>query len=63
MGISKWLQRINLIIVFDTTINYCPKRLTATYKINGTVSLIAALAVHYGNVITETIESDNAVIF
>lgn len=40
-----------------------PKRLTATYKRNGTVSLIAALAVHHGNVIAETIESNNAVNF
>lgn len=40
-----------------------PKRLTATYKRNGTVSLIAALAVHQGTVIAETIESNNAVNF
>lgn len=40
-----------------------PKRLTATYKRNGTVSLIAALAVHHGNVIAETIESNNAINF
>lgn len=40
-----------------------PKRLTTTYKRNGTVSLIAALAVHHGNVIAETIESNNAVTF
>lgn len=40
-----------------------PKRLTATYKRNGTVSLIAALAVHQGNVIAETIESNNATNF
>jgi len=40
-----------------------PKRLTATYKRNGTVSLIAALAVHHGNVIAETIESNNAKTF
>lgn len=40
-----------------------PKRLTATYKRNGTVSLIAALAVHYGDVIAEPIESNNAIIF
>jgi len=40
-----------------------PKRLTATYKRHGTVSLIAALAVHHGNIIAETIESNNAVIF
>lgn len=40
-----------------------PKRLTATYKRNGTVSLIAALAVHQGNVIAETMESNNAINF
>lgn len=40
-----------------------PKRLTATYKRNGTVSLIAALAVHHGNIIAETIDSNNAVTF
>jgi transposase len=40
-----------------------PKRLTSTYKRNGTVSLIAALAVHQGNIIAETIESNNSVNF
>lgn len=40
-----------------------PKRLTATYKRNGTVSLIAALAVHHGNIIAETIENNNAETF
>lgn len=40
-----------------------PKRLTATYKRNGTVSLIAALAVHYGDIIAEPIENNNAVNF
>jgi transposase len=40
-----------------------PKRLTATYKRNGTVSLIAALAVHTGEVIAETIKSNNAANF
>jgi transposase len=37
-----------------------PKRLTSTYKRNGTVSLIAALAVHQGNVIADTMEKNNA---
>jgi len=37
-----------------------PKRLTATYKRNGTVSLIAALAVHTGEVTAKTIKSNNA---
>jgi transposase len=36
-----------------------PKRLTATYKRNGTVSLIAALAVHSGEVTAETIDKNN----
>lgn len=40
-----------------------PKRLTSTYKRNGTVSLIAALAVHQGNVFAEPIEKNNAVTF
>lgn len=40
-----------------------PKRLTATYKRNGTVSLIAALSVHHGNIIAETIERNNAITF
>lgn len=40
-----------------------PRRLTATYKRNGTVSLIAALAVHTGEVIAETIKSNNATNF
>jgi transposase len=37
-----------------------PRRQTATYKRNGTVSLIAALAVHSGEVTADTIESNNA---
>lgn len=37
-----------------------PKRHTATYKRNGTVSLIAALAVHTGEVTAKTIKSNNA---
>lgn len=36
-----------------------PKRLTATYKRNGTVSLIAALAVHEGEVTAQTIDKNN----
>ena len=39
-----------------------PKRLTATYKRNGVVNLIASLAVHHGEV-AETMESNNAVNF
>jgi transposase len=37
-----------------------PKRLTATYKRNGVVNLIASLAVHHGEVIANTMESNNA---
>lgn len=37
-----------------------PRRQTVTYKRNGTVSLIAALAVHTGEVTAKTIESNNA---
>lgn len=37
-----------------------PKRLTATYKRNGTVALIAALAVHKGSVTAKTVEKNNA---
>ena len=37
-----------------------PKRLTATYKRNGTVALIAALAVHSGEITAKTIKSNNA---
>ena len=37
-----------------------PKRHTATYKRNGTVSLIAALSVHTGEVTAKTIKSNNA---
>jgi transposase len=40
-----------------------PKRLTATYKRNGVVNLIASLAVHQGEVVAETMESNNAVNF
>ena len=36
------------------------KRLTATYKRNGVVNLIASLAVHQGEVIAQTMESNNA---
>ncbi|MCF8351412.1 MAG: IS630 family transposase [Bacteroidales bacterium] len=36
-----------------------PKRQTATYKRNGTVSLIAALAVHTGEITAKTIKSNN----
>lgn len=37
-----------------------PKRLTATYKRNGTVSLIAALSVTTGEVIADTMASNNS---
>lgn len=37
-----------------------PKRQTATYKRNGVVNLIASLAVHQGEVIAQTMESNNA---
>lgn len=37
-----------------------PKRLTATYKRNGTISLIAALAVHSGEITARTMKSNNA---
>lgn len=37
-----------------------PKRLTATYKRNGTVSLIAALAVHLGEITAETVDRNTA---
>jgi transposase len=37
-----------------------PKRLTATYKRNGTVALIAALAVHSGEITARTMTSNNA---
>jgi putative transposase len=37
-----------------------PKRLTATYKRNGTIALIAALAVHSGEITAKTMRSNNA---
>ena len=37
-----------------------PKRLTATYKRNGTVALLAALAVHKGEVTAKTIDKNNS---
>ena len=40
-----------------------PKRLTATYKRNGTVSLIAALSVHTGEITANTMKSNNAANF
>jgi transposase len=36
-----------------------PRRLTATYKRNGTVALIAALAVHTGEITAKTVSSNN----
>lgn len=36
-----------------------PRRLTATYKRNGTVALIAALAVHTGEITAKTMASNN----
>ncbi len=40
-----------------------PKRLTTTYKRHGTVALIAALAVHQGEVTAQTIDQNNSVNF
>lgn len=40
-----------------------PKRHTATYKRNGTVSLIAALSVHDGEITADTIDKNNHVNF
>lgn len=37
-----------------------PKRLTATYKRNGTVALIAALAVHKGDITATPVDKNNA---
>lgn len=37
-----------------------PKRLTATYKRNGTVALQAALAVHHGEITAQTIDRNSA---
>lgn len=37
-----------------------PRRLTATYKRNGTIALIAALAVHTGEITAKTMSSNNA---
>jgi transposase len=37
-----------------------PKRLTSTYKRNGTTSLIAALSVHTGDVTANTMDSNNS---
>ncbi len=40
-----------------------PKRLTATYKRNGTVALLAALAVHKGEITAKTIDKNNSANF
>lgn len=40
-----------------------PKRYTATYKRNGTVALIAALAVHTGEITAKTMVKNNSVNF
>ena len=37
-----------------------PKRLTTTYKRNGTISLIAALSVHNGEVTADTMDKNNS---
>jgi putative transposase len=37
-----------------------PKRLTATYKRNGTIALIAALAVHTAKFTAKTMKTNNA---
>lgn len=37
-----------------------PKRLTATYKRNGTVALMAALSVHKGEITAKAVEKNNA---
>ena len=37
-----------------------PKRLTATYKRNGTVALMAALSVHKGEITAKTVDKNNA---
>jgi transposase len=37
-----------------------PKRLTATYKRNGTVALLAALSVHRGEITAKTVDKNNA---
>lgn len=39
---------------------HAPKRMTVTYKRNGTVALIAALAVHTGEITAKTMKSNNA---
>lgn len=39
---------------------HAPKRMTATYKRNGTVALIAALAVHSGEITAQAMKSNNA---
>lgn len=40
-----------------------PKRLTATYKRNGTVSLLAALAVHKGEITAKSVDKNNSYNF
>lgn len=37
-----------------------PKRLTTTYKRNGTVALLAALSVHQGEITAKTVDKNNA---
>jgi putative transposase len=37
-----------------------PKRLTSTYKRNGTVALLAALSVHQGEITAKTVDKNNA---
>lgn len=37
-----------------------PRRLTTTYKRNGTVALLAALSVHHGEITKKTVDKNNA---
>jgi transposase len=37
-----------------------PRRLTTTYKRNGTVALLAALSVHHGEITAKTVDKNNA---
>ncbi|MCC6541832.1 MAG: IS630 family transposase [Flavobacteriales bacterium] len=54
------LDRTQLVLALRTG---TPKRMTATYKRNGTVALMAALAVHTGEVTATPVKANNTATF
>jgi serine/threonine protein kinase len=67
-ALPKWFQLLQVVRIMThqkeqiilPLREQAPKRLTATYKRNGTIALIAALAVHSGEITAKTMRSNNA---